>query len=145
MKVRCINNDPEKFEVSEVLRAQFQQQFGRGAIRRFYSVTPGREYVVYAIRVGSHAAPSYCVTRDNHRDPHDWGFVPSLCFEILDPSVSKLWHFQVDTTHDGRLTIKLAIKEWTEDPQFHLNLIERRDREVQIMLSATAAMDAEHL
>jgi hypothetical protein len=144
MKVRCINNDPEKFEVSEDLRAHFRLQFGRGAIYRCYSVTPGREYVVYAIYVGSQGVPSYCVTRDNHRDPHDWGFVPSLCFEIVDPSISKLWQFQVRTTDNGQLITTLAIKEWIEDPQFHLNFAENRGREVQVMLAATAAMDAEH-
>lgn len=136
MKVRCVNTDPEQFAIADEHKAYFKSRFGRSAVKLFDSVEVGQEYVVYAIAV-YRQYPFFYVPYRGRTD--DWMFVPSLCFEVLDPRVSKFWFVGLEPTK----VVTLAIKEWVQEPSFFERLVDCKERELKIMLDAVAAMDAE--
>ena len=147
MKVICKEIDPDRFPVSERHKAHFKGLFGRGAqTKTFDDLRVGQEYTVYACKI-SRGYPSYFVACG--RSPGPWSFRPSLCFEIVDPRISRLWHFATrlyrSPAGEESFYSILAIKGWISDPRFFERLVDGEERERSIMTTAAAAMDAEFI
>jgi len=142
MKVRCLTIDPEQFPLDAPFKDAFWRAPGMSSVSNtFDDVVVGQTYVVYAINVLA-GFPYYYVRRGHRGD--DWGFAPSLCFEMLDARPSRLWRCGVDYTRRKTPKFLLAIKEWVEEPSFFERLVDCRDRELRLMTDAAAFMDAEY-
>ena len=144
MKVICTGNILSDSLLTPIHRQYFMGQFGTASAPQ-WRAKPGREYIVYGITI-RRGYPFYLIERSSPV-PRDWGFVPSICFETIDDRPSSLWRFQtgVIADHHGNqiFVTNFAIREWLEEPNFHLNLVDRGAREVEIMARAAAFMDAE--
>ncbi|MEL6660943.1 MAG: hypothetical protein AAFR36_31110 [Bacteroidota bacterium] len=107
----------------------------------------GYESCVYAIWInGGHI--SYYI-----RDPilGDIYHAPSVCFDVIDPRISKEWQIKHDYINSAKNHTLgpvfprtwLAIREWIEEPQFLEFYIDGRKREVSIMEAAAKKMEKE--
>lgn len=145
MKVVCTEIDPDRFQIGDDHKNHFKGLFGRGAQpKTFHDLQIGEEYTVYACRI-ARGYPSYYVACG--RSPGPWSFRPSLCFEVVDPRASKLWHFatRVYRSRAGEEWFYsiLAIEQWIKERQFFERLVDGNERERSIMTIAAADMDAE--
>lgn len=144
MKVICTDNTLSDRLLTPVHRQYFESQFGSAFAPR-WGAEAGQEYTVYGITI-RRGYPFYFVER-SAPVPFDWGFIPSICFEMIDDRPSSLWRFEarIVTDHaDNQIFVSnLAIREWFDDRNFHLNLVEARAHEVTIMKRAAAFMNAE--
>src|SRR5262245_45375351 len=130
MKVVCTEIDPDRFQIGDDHKRHFKGLFGRGAQpKTFHDLQIGEEYTVYACKI-SGGYPSYDVACG--RSPVPWSFRPSLCFDIVDPRVSKLWHFATrihrSPAGEGSFHSILAIEQWVGDPRFFERLVDGHAR-----------------
>ena len=143
MKGVCTGNALSDLMLTSVHRSYFETLFGP-TTPPVWNAEPGREYTVYGIRI-IRGYPFYWVERCE-KGVIEWSYVPSVCFSILDNRPSSLW--RIDTRiieyQDSQIFRTLfAIREFLEEPTFHSNLVESQPREVAIMRTAAAQMDAE--
>jgi hypothetical protein len=145
MKVVCKEIDPDRFQVADDHKAHFKRMCGAGKQPKMLdNLRIGQTYTVYACKI-SKGYPSYYV--ECMRRPGPWLFQPSLCFDIVDHRMSKLWHFatRVHRSPRGEESFHsiMAIKEWVDEPTFFERLVDAVERERAIMTAAAAEMDAE--
>lgn len=101
------------------------------------SITPGNEYLVFAILIDPNAAWLewfYIIDDLDLRFP-TW--YPSCAFEITDPMLPAIWAYgalwlpkPTRAGHPRRLL--LANREWVEDPRFYERLTNEEDRELSV-------------
>ena len=144
MKVICTRNELSDSLLTPLHREYFERHFGPQAPPR-WNAEVGRTYTVYGVRI-VRGYPFYFVEREG-RTPQDWGYIPSVCFDVTDDRPSGLWRLEsrIVTDHSGNqiFVTVLAIPEWLNEPSFAANLVDGYAREVEIMRRAAALMDDE--
>ncbi len=144
MKVCCVRDTPDEFDLTNFHKEYYRTQFGRGAERRYKSVRPGSFYVVYVVTINSGGYASFFVKHETW--PSTWEYVPAPCFEVIDGRVSRYWDFHQSWKIVGsepRCRCELAIREWVEQPSFFVNLIDRKPEAIDVFSRAARLMDAE--
>ncbi|PSB44465.1 hypothetical protein C7B67_22620 [filamentous cyanobacterium Phorm 6] len=130
MKIRCIANTgaslPDDY-IEPAIGYTKQIQF---------SLTVGREYVVYAFREWR-GTIWYYICDDNYTYYPMQN--PAPLFEVVDSRVSKYWRFEL--APNGRLEI--AFEQWFTDPYFYDKLTDQEEAEVEIFDQVKELMDAE--
>lgn len=130
MKIRCIANTgaslPDDY-IEPAIGYTKQIQF---------SLTVGREYVVYAFREWR-GTIWYYICDDNYTYYPMQN--PAPLFEVVDSRLSKYWRFELAL--NGRLEI--AFEQWFTDPYFYDKLTDQEDAEVEIFEKVKELMDAE--
>ena len=152
MKVRCIKTNSEDLAIGRDAVSYFDSlhDLGRPSEQKTYTPTViGYESHVYAIKIKNGHASYYI----KHPKFGDLVHVPSVCFEILDPRISKLWcidHDYVEVVGRRQELLgefcsrtTMAIKEWIDEPRFLEFYLDGKEREVRIMNNAVRQMDAE--
>jgi len=130
MKIRCIANTgaslPDDY-IEPAIGYTKEIQF---------SLTVGREYVVYAFREWR-GTIWYYICDDNYSYyPME---NPAPMFEAVDNRVSKYWRFELSP--NGLLMI--IFEQWFTDPYFYDKLTDQEDEEVEIFDKVKELMDAE--
>lgn len=148
MKVKCVRTKVSEFPFKdEAHLAYFRGWLGAGKIKRglgFESLSVGKIYVVYAVRSYS-GYPFYFVKTSEQG--FGYRLQPGPCFEIVDTTLSKLWHYKNDVhvAKNGEETFDsiLAIREWIEDDGFLNWLIDGKPREMEIWAEAAKKIESE--
>ena len=102
-----------------------------------FSLTVGREYVVYAFREWQ-GTIWYYICDDNYTYYPMQN--PAPLFEVVDDRVSKYWRFKLSP--NGFLMI--AFEQWFTDPYFYDKLTDQEEAEVEIFDQVKELMDAEN-
>lgn len=102
-----------------------------------FSLTIGKEYVVYAFREWQ-GSIWYYICDDNYSYyPME---NPAPMFEVVDSRVSKYWRFKLSP--NGLLMI--VFEQWFTDPYFYDKLTDYEEAEVEIFDKIKELMDAEN-
>ncbi len=101
-----------------------------------FSLTVGREYVVYAFREWR-GTIWYYICDDNYSYYPMQN--PAPLFEVVDDRVSKYWRFKLSA--NGFLMI--AFEQWFTDPDFYDKLTDQEEAEIEIFDKVKELMDAE--
>ena len=104
-----------------------------------FSLTIGREYIVYAVSFYKDQIWYYVI------DDHELWYPirkPAPLFEISDGRVSKSWRMsqRTEPPHFGAL---LAFDEWLSDCGFYERLTDRSEKEMSIFRTHRKQMDEE--
>ena len=141
MKVKCTSNHLSDILLTGYHRDQLASWF-LGSTPPAWEAKPGADYTVYAIAI-HRGCPFYFVAGTDIYQAYQ--FIPSICFEVLDPRLSSYWRIEtrVMPYRGGEVfSTTLAFKEWWE-PMFLDNLFDWRSDEVERMRSIAAEMDIE--
>ncbi len=148
MKAICRSNRLSELLLTGVHREQLELMFPAGA-EPSWEAQPGRLYSVYALKI-IRGCPFYFVQRTS-RWPDEllWGYIPSLCFEIIDDRPSSHWRFSSKViefaTGWGRneIIVTRLEPELFREPHFLSNLVGMRKEDVAAMTTLAASMDVE--
>ncbi len=131
MKIRCIANTGASLPDDYI-----EPAIGYTKDIQF-SLTIGKEYVVYAFREWQ-GSIWYYICDDNYSYyPME---NPAPMFEVVDSRVSKYWRFKLSP--NGLLMI--VFEQWFTDPYFYDKLTDYEEAEVEIFDKIKELMDAEN-
>jgi hypothetical protein len=143
VKARCLVNDVEALPsyVRETRRVP-----GRGLM----SITPGREYLIFAVLIDPDSAwlEWFYIIDDLELSFPTW--YPSCAFEITDASLPSIWVYGSEwlpnPTRPGHpRQLLLANREWVEDPEFYELLTNEEDRALSIFCEVRRKIEEESL
>lgn len=107
----------------------------------------GFEGTVYALKIRGPVRSYYL------KEPKAGSYThfPAIAFDILDPRISRYWECEHKVYNepgrnrrfDQTEIMTFAIKEWFSEPDFLLNLVEEKEREMAIMNRMAKLMDEE--
>lgn len=106
---------------------------------RVFSVTEGREYVVYAVTYFL-GGPWIYIADDDFTYFPVW--YPSPIFAIVDPRLSASWRAGLQGV--GRHEWVLTFREWADDPTYYERLVNHDDGVVSSFLRHKALLDEEY-
>ena len=138
MEIKCISTEA----------AHLSKSYGEGS-RTIPStieipLTVDQTYRVYALMFRD-SQVWYCICDDDYAKA-DGGYYPMFWpapfFEILDPSVSKYWHFTLTPEMKSHIAI-LAFPEWVEDKFFYDKLTDLEPEAIEIFQGYKDKMDLE--
>lgn len=115
MKIKCIANK-RNFVPQDLLRNY--------AIGEYFSVKPGKEYIVYAVWIYL-GYIWYCISDEDRTFYPFWN--PSMLFEITDNRLSRYWVFGFREAYQGEEIKKvpfLSFPEWANDFDFYEELVD---------------------
>jgi hypothetical protein len=104
-----------------------------------FRLTPGREYMVYAIAVRKDQVWYYVVD-----DTDSWFpiYKPAPLFRVVDDRVSQHWRVKL-TPGNLDHEVLLAFAEWVSDDQFYERLADKKQAEVKVFKERRRQMDEE--
>ncbi len=149
MIVRCVRTKISEFPFTSEEHLDYFRRRLRGSQveKGFDDLIVGKEYVVYAI-TESRGYPFYFVETSD-RPFFDYHLEPGPCFEIVDSTVSKYWHYNSDVytseTVGEIFHSALAIKEWFKEFDFLHRLIDTKPHEIEIWTKAAKKIKSEAL
>jgi hypothetical protein len=116
MKIKCITNKVSAIP-NEILKNYIIQT-------ETFSVNPGKEYIVYAVRIYLGYIWYYICDEDETFYPI-WN--PGMLFEVTDSRLSRYWIFglrQADQDENVKKVPFLSFPEWVNDVNFYSDLID---------------------
>ena len=139
MRVRCRTNSAAD------LTTPWRVGLGDGC---YPYLTPGREYVVYALEWGSDGAPGYVLC-----DDHYWLYplaYPAELFDIIDPRPSQYWVVGFVPRRalgtSGRVVpphFAVGFREWVDEVGFQYWITESSEPHVSTWRRYKGLIDAE--
>ncbi len=146
MIVKCVRTKIQEFPFNFKAHLDYYRGWLRGWVENgFDDLIVGKEYIVYAIKE-SQGYPFYFIKNSDQSCP-DYHLQPAPCFEIIDATISKNWHYQSDvhTRETGEEIFRstLAIREWVDRPDFLYRLIDKKSPELEIWAEAARNIEEE--
>ena len=141
MIVKCVTNRIDELSMADCLRADLREWFPHDPVR----LTPGAEYVVYAIEIRD-SVPWYFITDDDIKEyPIRYS---AAFFEVVDNRLSKYWQFgfsydQLNVVDDYR-TVTIGFPELLDDAAFFARLLDSDESVQTIFDRMKSLMDLEY-
>src|SRR5689334_4820407 len=101
---------------------------GLTSAKVFQALTPGKEYIVYAIGWRKGGLQFYVSDDDNLSYPHGY---PAPLFRITDNSLSSQFRLVHWPDHED-YEVLISFPEWVNDPYFYDRLTDGSIQEVQV-------------
>jgi hypothetical protein len=133
MRVRCLSKSGTALSARV---AGTRSGYDEGAT---FPLTPGKDYVVYALAFADTSVWYYLV------DDHELWYpvhYPAELFEVIDDRLSRYWRFAFTPAHLDHQAL-LTIEEWAHDEYFYDRLTDKSASEVNKFANAKVLMDAE--
>lgn len=152
MIVKCVRTKIKEFPFNFKIHLDHYRGWLRGPAggpteNGFDDLIVGKEYIVYAIKE-SQGYPFYFV-KSSDQPYFDYHLQPAPCFEIVDATTSKYWHYKSDIyvreTGEEIFRSTHAIKEWIDRPDFLYCLINKKAPEMEIWADAVRKIEKEAL